>query len=90
MIDLEVVEANNRTRPLLAVKQKHLFDVYKICILFDCVWYFERGAVDDFYEKTKIEMLNKVGRKRFAEAIFSRSANSSSVEDSIRLKDEDA
>jgi homoserine kinase len=86
MIDLDgarrVVEAYIRTRPLSSIEQKHLFDVYKLSILFDCVWYFDRGAVDDFYERTKIEALSNLGRERFAEAIFSRAAKSSSIGDS--------
>ncbi|MCA9923498.1 MAG: phosphotransferase, partial [Anaerolineales bacterium] len=47
-------------RPLSQMEQHHLFDVYKLSILFDCVWFFARGDADDFYEKRKIAFLKNV------------------------------
>jgi Ser/Thr protein kinase RdoA (MazF antagonist) len=52
-------------RPLNNTEKRYLFDVYKLSILFDCVWYFERGDADDFYEKRKIDYLNNIGRDKF-------------------------
>ncbi len=51
-------------------EKRHLFDVYKLSILFDCVWYFGRGNAKNFYEKTKIEYLNSVGRNNFFNRLF--------------------
>lgn len=66
----EVVQDYARHRALSLLEQQHLFDVYKLSILFDCVWYFARGSVDDFYEKRKIDFLNDLGRQRFIEELF--------------------
>ena len=57
-------------RQLRDVEQKHLFDVYKLSILFDCVWYFGRGSATDFFEKTKIDFLNEVGAEEFYRKLF--------------------
>ncbi len=54
-----------KVRPLSPIEKRHLFDVYKLSILFDCVWYFERGEAQDFYERRKIEALNDLGRENF-------------------------
>lgn len=57
-------------RALSALEKQHLFDVYKLSILFDSIWYFERGDVNDFYEKRKLDAINAIGRKGFYQAIF--------------------
>ena len=57
-------------RPLTAAEKEHFFDVYKLMILFDCIWYFERGDADDFYERRKITHLNQLGREEFSAALF--------------------
>jgi len=57
-------------RPLNKLEKRHLFDVYKLSILLDCVWYFARGDAQDFYEKRKIDYLNAVGRAGFYQALF--------------------
>ena len=63
----------SRHRPLSKNEKSHLFDVYKLTILFDCIWYFRRGEGQDFYEKRKIDALNRLGKAyselgRYAEA----------------------
>ena len=60
-----VVQEYMQHRPLSLVEQQHLYDVYKLSILIDCVWYFGRGDADDFREKRKIEALQSLGRQRF-------------------------
>lgn len=65
-----VVQEYMHHRPLPLLEQHHLYDVYKLSILFDCVWYFARGSADDFYEKRKINALNSLGRQAFATALF--------------------
>lgn len=65
-----VVQAYGRHRPLRAIERLHLYDVYKLSVLFDCVWYFARGEPDDFRERDKIEALTDLGRQRFSEALF--------------------
>jgi len=57
-------------RSLNSNEKRHLFDLYKLSILFDCVWFFARGDVNEFYEKKKIEYLDSVGRKEFYHKLF--------------------
>lgn len=65
-----VVQEYMKNRPLPPIEKQHLYDVYKLSILFDCVWYFSRGSADDFYEKRKIEALNSLGRQKFFDELF--------------------
>jgi homoserine kinase type II len=67
-----VVQEYMRHRALSPLEQQHLYDVYKLSILFDCVWYFSRGSADDFYERRKIEALHRLGRQKFFDALFCR------------------
>lgn len=57
-------------RQLAEEEKKHLFDVYKLSIMLDCIWYFERGNADDFYERREIEYLNRLGRDEFYRKTF--------------------
>ena len=57
-------------RPLIPIEQQHLYDVYKLSILIDCVWYLGRGAADDFRERNKIDALTNLGRQRFFDELF--------------------
>jgi Ser/Thr protein kinase RdoA (MazF antagonist) len=66
----EVVGAYMSYRQLSLLEQNHLFDAYKLSILFDCVWYFSRGSADDFYEKQKIDALSTLGRNVFQRSLF--------------------
>jgi homoserine kinase type II len=65
-----VVAEYMKTRPLNALEKRHLWDVYQLSILTDCIWYFGRGEGDDFYEKRKLEALDRLGRERFYEGLF--------------------
>ncbi|MCD6284626.1 MAG: homoserine kinase [Anaerolineae bacterium] len=65
-----VVQEYMKHRRFPLIEQQHLYDVYKLSILFDCVWYFGRGSADDFKEKRKIEALNSLGRQRFFDEFF--------------------
>ncbi len=67
----KVIEEYSKHRPLNNKEKKHLFDVYKLSILFDCIWFFKRGKASDFNEKRKIDYLNNVGRRDFYEKLFS-------------------
>jgi homoserine kinase type II len=44
--------------------------VYKLSILFDCVWYFARGGAEDFRERRKAEALTKLGQHRLFDELF--------------------
>lgn len=59
-------------RQLSDIEQRHIFDVHKLSILYDCVWFFGRGQADDFYEKRKIEHLDNLGWKRYSDSLFHR------------------
>jgi homoserine kinase len=65
-----IVGAYQRHRPLGDVERWHLYDVYKLSILFDAIWFFARWEGDGFYEKRKIETLDRLGRQGFCEALF--------------------
>ncbi len=66
----QVVSEYEKYRPLNNNERRHLFDVYKLSILLDCVWYFDRGDAKDFYEKRKIDYLDDLGREKFYQNIF--------------------
>jgi Ser/Thr protein kinase RdoA (MazF antagonist) len=66
-----ITQAYRAHRSLEAIEQHHLFDVHKLGILFDSIWFFTRGSADDFYEMRKIEYLDTLGRQRYADALFS-------------------
>jgi len=66
----EIVQAYEKHRSLNSLEKHHLFDVHKLSILFDCVWYFGRGSGDAFYERKKIEFLDTLGRDRYEHALF--------------------
>jgi homoserine kinase type II len=59
-----------RHRQLSEIEKQHTFDVHKLGILFDCIWFFARGQSTDFYEKRKIDLLNYVGRDEYASRLF--------------------
>ncbi len=48
----------------------YFYDILKLTILIDCLWYFERGSYRDFFEKRKIEALNQIGRRQFYNQLF--------------------
>jgi homoserine kinase type II len=66
----EIVQEYAKHRPLSEIERRHLVDVHKLSILFDCIWYFGRGQAGDFYERRKIEYLNAMGYERYADALF--------------------
>ncbi|MDK2952360.1 MAG: homoserine kinase type [Kosmotogales bacterium] len=57
-------------RPMSFLEKRHIFDVCKLNILIDCLWYFRRGKVEDFFEKRKIDALNTLGREKFFGNLF--------------------
>ncbi|MBS4198733.1 homoserine kinase [Bacillus sp. FJAT-49732] len=66
----KIISEYMKYRPLSDMEKKHLFDIYKLSILIDCVRYFDRGEVENFYERRKIEYLNHIGRMKFFENLF--------------------
>ncbi|SEN96405.1 homoserine kinase [Paenibacillus sp. OV219] len=66
----QVLSEYSKYRALHSLEEMHLFDVYKLSILMDCVWYFDRGHVQDFYEKRKIDFINAIGREQFNHQLF--------------------
>jgi Ser/Thr protein kinase RdoA (MazF antagonist) len=57
-------------RPLNRLESRHLFDVHKMQILMDGIWFFARGDVADFYERQKIDTLDSLGRDGYLEAVL--------------------
>lgn len=66
----ETVSAYQQYRALSPVEKKYFFDVYKLSVLVDCLWYFGRGQASGFYERAKIDHLNRLGREAFRQAVF--------------------
>ncbi len=66
----EIVSEYMKYRPLNDSEKRHLYDVFKLSVMLDCLWRFERGQADDFFEKRKIEYLNSLGRQEFYNRIF--------------------
>jgi homoserine kinase len=66
----EIACVYQRHRPLGALEQRHLFDVHKLVILLDAVWYFNRGTAEDFYEKRKLACLDSLGREVYRVGVF--------------------
>jgi Ser/Thr protein kinase RdoA (MazF antagonist) len=66
----KIVSEYTKYRPLNDNEKRHLFDVFKLSIMLDCIWRFERGSAADFYEKRKIDYLNSIGRKEFYNELF--------------------
>jgi len=65
-----VVSEYEKYRCLNNNEKRHIFDVYKLSFLFDCIWYFERGNAEDFFEKRKIEHFNNLGADNFYNELF--------------------
>jgi len=65
-----IVSEYEKYRPLNNNEKRHIFDVYKLSFLFDCIWYFERGDAKDFFEKRKIDYLNNLGTENFYDELF--------------------
>lgn len=59
-----------RHRTLAPIERAHLFDVEKLAILIDCIWFFDRDTVEACYEKRKIDYLNRLGRDSYLAALF--------------------
>jgi Ser/Thr protein kinase RdoA (MazF antagonist) len=66
----KIIAEYTKHRPLTSVEKMHLFDVYKLSILIDSVWFLDRGNAEDFYEKRKIDYLEDLGRKKFYKELF--------------------
>lgn len=66
----KLVQEYMKYRPLNAVERRHLYDVYKLSILMDTIWFLGRGSAHDFYERRKIDFLNNLGRQEFFSMIF--------------------
>ena len=66
----KIVQEYEKYRPLSNDEREYLYDVYKLSLMLDCIWRFERGNANDFYERRKLDYLNGLGRKNFYEKIF--------------------
>ncbi len=66
----KIVQLYMQFRPLEPLEKQHLFDVYKLSILIDAIWFYNRWEGERFYERRKIESLDKIGRQQFFTALF--------------------
>lgn len=65
----EIVETYRIVRELKTDEKMYLFDVHKLQILIDAIWFFERWEGDIFYEREKINYLNEIGREGYREML---------------------
>ncbi len=74
LIDTEALRRNmNLYRQHIELSEtdmRYAFDVLKLSIFIDCLWFYERGAYTDFYERRKIDALDALGREQFTKAVF--------------------
>lgn len=61
----QIVQRYMQHRKLSDLEKYHLFDVHQLSIMFDGIWFFARGDMDDFYERQKIEHLRTIGRDQY-------------------------
>jgi len=66
----EIVETYRIVRELKTDEKMRLFDVHKLQILVDSLWFFDRWEGDDFYEREKINYLNDFGRDAYHETLL--------------------
>jgi homoserine kinase type II len=66
----DIVQQYRRYRNLETDEKWHLYDVYKLQVLMDSIWFMSRGEAPDFYEKNKIDALNELGREHFYDQLF--------------------
>jgi Ser/Thr protein kinase RdoA (MazF antagonist) len=65
-----IVQEYAAHRALSPMERKHLYEVYKLSILLDAVWYFDRGTAADCRERGKIDALTGLGRQAFFDELF--------------------
>lgn len=66
----KMVAAYQQHRALNPTEKKYFFDVVILGIFIDCLWFYERGDAHDFFEKRKIDYLNRFGREAFYRELF--------------------
>ncbi len=66
----EYIDVFEKKFPIPINDKIYFYDILKLTILIDCLWYFERGSYKDFFEKRKIEALNQMGRRQFYNQLF--------------------
>lgn len=66
----KVLKIFQRKHDLSEIDRWHMYDILKLGILVDCIWYFSRGEYQDFYEKRKIDALNRMERGTFYLKLF--------------------
>ncbi len=68
----KIIDIYELVRPLTCIEKLHFFDVVKLSILIDCIWYFSRGDASHFFEGEKIRHLNTIGRNTFYKRLFNQ------------------
>jgi homoserine kinase type II len=66
----EIAREYSSHRSMTEIEKKHVFDVHRLSILIDCLWYFDRGDANSFFERRKIEHLDALGRAGYYKALF--------------------
>lgn len=66
----KMVAIYQQHRALSPMEKKYFFDMVKLGIFLDCLWFYKRGDAHDFVEKRKIDYLNRFGREAFYRELF--------------------
>lgn len=65
-----IIQEYETIRPLSLIEKHHFLDIYILSVLFDSIWFFNRGSVGSFYEQKKIEYLASLGRFYLEKNLF--------------------
>lgn len=64
-----IATAYQAVRPLSLLEKQHIYDLHKLSILIDGIWFFRRGTATAWYEKVKIAHLEAIGREAYQAAL---------------------
>ncbi len=65
-----VLKNYSEIRNIPQTDQYYLYDVLKLMILIDSLWYFDRDEYPNFKEKKKLDRLKAIGRNQFFDLMF--------------------
>ena len=66
-----IAQTYQQYRELAPSEKWHVYDIHKLQIMFDCIWFFGRGQAEDFYERKKIEFLDRLDRESYYAMLLS-------------------
>ncbi len=61
----EILKCYTKINSLSKTDLLHIYDILKLSVFIDCLWFFERGDFTAFFERSKIDFLNNIEREKF-------------------------